>query len=762
MRIRAPGRPRGARALGAAVLVLAVAGTAPPPAVAAAAGSDTVVMAITSVSPSTPKATIKPVPLSVVISLTNTTGVAINKVQIRAERGEPIFTQSALDTALAHPEPPATPGLEIKATHPVTVNLPAAATVETTFTTVTSTQDLSRTNGKGICLCFKGSIYPLFFSAHVTGRDGVDQRIGVVSTFLPSFYSAPAPVHVSWLWPLIDRPHRLADETVFMDDDLTQLLAPDGRLSRALAVAEEVGTTVPLTLVLDPELLDELEVMAAGNYRYQTGTTTTAAGTGQAVASSWLDRLRAVLIGDPGVQVELTPYADPDVESLSQHGLDWSATIPAEMSANVTKALAGRAPASDVAWPAAGVIGPNTLDRLVTGGASTVVLNASAVNPKTPAGAVPAGIARLEAENQDVAAVLLSPSLQKYSAAAVTLGGAGTAALPDLVAELAVRAVQEPTEQHVAVIAAPRYVDPSVSNAVRAIRETSASPFAKPAALHSVMGATLLPTGRSRLAKVPASAAKLPALNVQAASAVGSASATLRSLFGTAPSAAAQAFLTSLPIAVQRVESSSWRTDAHYGNPAAGEAFAQDLDAIVHSISTGVHIVLPSSGTYTLASSNSPLPITVENDLDYTVNVRVQVTTVNGLPGFTAKDIGAQAIDPHSKRTLHLPTQVVGPGRIQVQAQLQTPDRNPLGTPVVLSVHSTALGVVGVVITIVAGVVLALALLLRLARRFRHRRRAARPSGPRGKRGDQPDLGAGARTPEGRTADAEPAAGPAT
>ncbi|HEX3336935.1 MAG TPA: DUF6049 family protein [Jatrophihabitans sp.] len=762
MRIRAPGRPRGARALGAAVLALAIAGTAaPPPAGAAAAESDTVVMAITSVSPSTPKATVKPAPLSVDISLTNTTGVAVRKVQIRAERGEPIFAQSALDTALAHPEPPATPGLEIKATHPVTVNLPPGATVETTFTTVTSTQDLSRTNGKGICLCFKGSIYPLFFSAHVTGRDGVDQVLGVVSTFLPSFYAKPAPVHVSWIWPLIDRPHLLADETVFTDDDLTTLLAPDGRLSRALAVVEGVGRAVPLTLVIDPELLYELEVMATGNYRYQTGTTTTA-GTGQAVATSWLDRLRAVLIGDPNVQVELTPYADPDVESLSRHGLDWSAAIPEEMSANVTKALAGRAPASDVAWPAAGAIGPNALDRLVTGGASTVVLNASAVNPKPPAGAVPAGIARLEAGNQDVAAILLSPSLQKYSAAAVTLGDAGAAALPDLVAELAVRAVQEPTEEHVAVIAAPRYVDPSVPDAVRAIRETSASSFAQPAPLHSVMSATLLPTGRSRLAKVPASAATLPALNIQAASAVGSASATLRSLFGTAPNAAARAFLTSLPIAVQRVESSSWRTDAHYGNPAAGESFAQELDAIVHSISTGVHIVSPSSGTYTLASSNSKLPITVENDLDYTVNVRVQVTTVNGLPGFTAQDIGAQAIDPHSKRILHLPTQVERSGRIQVKAQLQTPDRHPLGAPVPLSVHSTALGVIGVVITIVAGVVLALALLVRLARRWRHRRRSGRPARPGGKVGGHPEQGAGARTPEARPADAEPAAGPAT
>jgi hypothetical protein len=722
----ASGRHRGPRALGAAVLVTAVGLIAPPPAVAAGSGrSDTIVMAVTDVTPSTPTTSTRPHSLAVSISLTNTTGRDIPKVQIRAERGDPIGTQGALDDALAHPNPPSTPGLEIKPAQPVSVDLPAGSSVDTTFLTTTSVLD----DGKGICLCaVPSSIYPLFFSAHITGKDGVDQRLGVVATYLPAFYTKPAPVRVAWLWPLIDRPHRLADDTVFMDDDLAALVEPDGRLSRALAVVEAVGDTVPLTLVIDPELLDELEVMATGKYSYRTGATTSA-GTGQGAATSWLDRLRTALTADPAIEVELTPYADPDVESLSQYGLDWSTTMPDEMATRVTQALAGRDLAASVAWPAAGALGPNTLDALVQAGASTVVLNASAVSPRQPEGSVPAGIARLEGHNQDVAAVLLSPAVQKDAAAAVTLGGSGTGALPALISELAIRAVQEPKEEHAAVIAAPRYVDPSVAVAARAIRETSSSPFSKPTALHSIMGATLLPTGRSKLAKVPASAAALPAQNVQTASALRLSLATLTSLFGSG-TGAAQTLLGSLPIAVQRVESSAWRKDPHSANQAIGEAYAQDVDKIVRAISTGVHIVSPSSGSYTLASSNSQLPITVENDLDYPVNVRVQVTTVNGLPGFSAKDIGSQRIDPNSKRTLHLPTRVDRSGRIQVQAVLRTPSGDALGAPVVLSVHSTALGVVGVVITIVAGVVLALALLVRLARRVRHRRkpRAAPPA----------------------------------
>jgi hypothetical protein len=46
---------------------------------------------------------------------------------------------------------------------------------------------------------------------------------------------------------------------------------------------------------------------------------------------------------------------------------------------------------------------------------------------------------------------------------------------------------------------------------------------------------------------------------------------------------------------------------------------------------------------------------------------------------------------------------------------------------VLVSVHSTALGTIGVIITIVAAVVLALALVVRLIRRLRRRRSLAAP-----------------------------------
>jgi hypothetical protein len=52
-----------------------------------------------------------------------------------------------------------------------------------------------------------------------------------------------------------------------------------------------------------------------------------------------------------------------------------------------------------------------------------------------------------------------------------------------------------------------------------------------------------------------------------------------------------------------------------------------------------------------------------------------------------------------------------------------------LGRPLALSVHSTALGTVGVVITTVAGVVLVLALIVRVVVRLRRRRTAPAGTG---------------------------------
>jgi Family of unknown function (DUF6049) len=725
-----------ARAFGGAAAVLAVAMLVVSAGVPAAAAptrstqaADTLQMFIDSVSPSTPTPTSTPKLLTVKIRLENTSDAPLKQVRLVGEREEPIEDQTTLDQALRGTLATSSP-IEIPAIHPTTVDVPALSVVDATFTMRYSRAD----DDSGLCLCHK-AVYPLYFSAHVLGGDGVDQRLGVVATFIPIFSDAPAPDRVSWIWPLLERPHRLLQDNVFTDDQLAGTVISGGRLDRALTVVEQVGPTIPLTLLIDPELIDELAVMAGpGGYTVQPAGGKKVPGTGQAAASEWLDRLRRVLQTDTKLQVEFTPYADPDFESLHKAGLTWTDTMPPAMGARIAAALPGQNLDATVAWPASGALSAATLATLAARGTSTVVLNSGAVTPRTPAGAVPPGLARLDSDGTDLAAALVSPAIESYAARAMVPNG--LAELPQLVAELAVRAAQEPDAEHAVVITAPRYVNPSVGPAVQAIKDTSNSTFSKPVSLRDAVSGRLLPTGRSRLARVPASAPSLPDVVVDAASRLRHTLPDITALLtppsprkgvaGT-PGPTAQALLAHLPVAQQRAESSAWaQRDAASSAEAAANARA--LNDQIDSIENGVQIVRPSSGSYTLGSESSKLPITVDNKLPYPVTIRISITTdVNGLPGFSAKDVGVQAVDSNQKRTLTVPTKTTRVGRIKVHAALLTPNGVTLGDSVPLTLRSTFLGKIGVVITIVAGVVLVLALLIRAGRRLRRRRRPAPP-----------------------------------
>jgi hypothetical protein len=183
---------------------------------------------------------------------------------------------------------------------------------------------------------------------------------------------------------------------------------------------------------------------------------------------------------------------------------------------------------------------------------------------------------------------------------------------------------------------------------------------------------------------------------------------------------AARAFVAGLPIAIQRAESAAWGDKLFAG---AGAAFANDLSTTVDTITNGVHIGNPQNSSYTLASNTADLPITVDNELPYAVNVRVKITTnPAGLPGFSTKSLPVQHVDSKQKKTVKIHTTTTARGRIRINAVLLTPDNVEISSQA-LTVRSTALGFVGVLITIVAGAVLALALIVRFTRRWQHRRR---------------------------------------
>jgi hypothetical protein len=706
---------------------------APAAAPSPAPDVDRVEVKVVSMSPTTPDVTNTPTPLTIQLQLTNTTASTFRKLTVVGVRGDPISNQQALDDALANPVPPSAGDplvATITPTHPVRANLGPHETTTVSFVTSTATPPSSA----GICLC-ENRIYPLFLEATADSTAKGTVVLGSAQTFLPSFgTSQPKPMQVSWVWPLLDRPHRSTGETVFTDDGLATSIA-GGRLDRLLQTVQLALTQDPslsMTLLVDPDLIDELAVMAAGSYQVQTSATSTTAGTGTAAAKSWLARLRTCLDEDPNLQLAFTPLADPDVRSLATHGVGWATALDSTMQQRVTEALGGRAADSDISWPLGNSLNRQTLDALVRSGVRTVVVDDQSVPGSTREVPQPDALAPVSTPAGSAKLAIASSQLDSYADAVVSVDGTGVSTLPDLVAQVAVRAEQDGSHGHYVVIAPDRSVDPDPTAASAAILATadtswssSLSLGAAAAQVDPVHQGGLHPRAlKNGLPDETITAAQYLAITLPTVDSLLTPPPHAREVDGIAPDAvtAATTLVSGLPLGIQRAESAEW-SDA----PATSGTLAQSLADQVRGVVNGVQLVKPAQGSYTLGSNDSLLPVTIDNTLTVPVYVRLKAATVGGLPGFSTTDLGVQQVAPRSKLVMRLPARVDRAGRIPVNVALTTPSKQALGAGIQLSVRSTALGNIGKIITYGAGAILAAALLFRFGRQWWRRHNGTAP-----------------------------------
>lgn len=713
---------RGSRAVrllaaGAAAAAALLTGgpAAATPHHSAAVTEDAVTVSVIHVDPSTPVASTTPTPLTFTLDLTNTSTQSFDNITIGAERGTTIGTQEALDSAMTDPQAPDSedPGLDILQPGQARPSASLAAGASTTVEvhTVSSTVDYN-----GLCVCHD-LIYPIWFTAYAT-QDGGSSPVGTGLTYVPAFKDPPVPIQVSWVWPLLERPHRLLADDAFTDDALARSVAVGGRLDHLLQSVEDVERdgAVAITLIVDPELLDELVVMTKGYSVTVDGTTTK--GTGGTVAAGWLSRFEAVL-SLPGVDLALTPYADPDVQALTDERMAWSTSMPSAMQARVDGVLGAHPADTELAWPAGGVLSPHAATAVARTGARSVLLDGGALHHGAPRNAeattnsANGAPVLVSTKVGDLRAFATPQSVTPYLDAALTGGSSGTSRVAEVVAQVAIAAVIEPTRTHSVLLAPPQGIDPDPATAAATIRSTAVSSWSRP-----VSALTALQSEpRSRATLTQSTGTGLPASTSDTVRSVSDALPALSSLLDPADAADR---LANLPAGVQRLVSASW-ANARDQQRQASEQLAAQVD----SLTDGVTLVVPSHGSYTLGGSDSPLPVTIENRLDTTVSARLVLSAVGGVPGFRADDVGIQTIPPHAKLPLHVPVHVDRAGRIRVQAVLSAPaakasgGRLALGQPLVLSVRSTALGTIGRLITYIAGGLLALALLIRFVRRRR-------------------------------------------
>ncbi|GAA1058928.1 DUF6049 family protein [Agromyces bracchium] len=141
-----------------------------------------------------------------------------------------------------------------------------------------------------------------------------------------------------------------------------------------------------------------------------------------------------------------------------------------------------------------------------------------------------------------------------------------------------------------------------------------------------------------------------------------------------------------------------------------------DQRAITDSVS-----VVPTSSVLVVASETG-IPITIENDLPFAVNVVVTVDPSNGR--LLVEDTVEATVEGESRRTVQVPVAAgVGSGEVDLEVSLTSPGGTPLGSVVRIpaNVHADWEGVGATILAVLAVVVFGAGILRTILRRRRQR-----------------------------------------
>jgi hypothetical protein len=270
-------------------------------------------------------------------------------------------------------------------------------------------------------------------------------------------------------------------------------------------------------------------------------------------------------------------------------------------------------------------------------------------------------------------------------------------------AELALAAQQAPDGAQTLLVAPPREVDVVPAGVSAMISDATSQLWLAPAGLTDLAGGPSVDAGG--LADPPDDAALDGPAMADVARAV-----SVRDDLAAAVADDPAAALAPYDAGTARAVSVAWR-----GQPDAFAAAAAGLRATLEQLRGRVTLLAPADGDYSLASSDAPLVLTVDNDLPFAVRVRLDVQSRT--QWLTTEDIGPQVLAPDARTTLQVPTEARRSGGSTVTATLTTPSGRALGATVVLQVKSTVYGRISLVTTVAAGALLGL-LFLRRAVRF--------------------------------------------
>jgi hypothetical protein len=558
-----------------------------------------------------------------------------------------------------------------------------------------------------------------------SGTGGVEafEQSALLRTFLPWVPEPKAlePTRLSWLWPLVDVAHRNRDG-VFSDDELADSY-DGGRLGRLV----DIGAAAPaqaLTWFVDPMLLEDAAAMADG-YDIAAGPSgaaadaapdasgdarTVAPGPGATAAQGWLARVRVATALN---EVVALPYADQDIVAARRAGLSNDVRRARAEGLAIAARLLARPVDGDVLWPPGGALDPETARLLRGTGVASAVLSERAAPPTEDVGITPSGRVRLRLGG----GVAMQGVLYDERLSQLVASGAGR---PDRVlvqqqflAETALLTAEIP-DQRTIVIAPPRRWSPDPALATALLDLTGSAPWLTPVSLSAVRATAVSDVAREPLG-YPADARRteLPATDLRAVRTLRSELFAFRKVL-TQPAAYAPAYYGAL----LRLQSTSWRGERRAWT-ASASALRTGLDGLRGRLSL-------LGGRVTLGARSGSFPVTVVNDLDQAVRVRVGL--VSSSPRLRVSPSETVVVEAQQKKQLQVPVSAVANGQVQVQGRLEAADGADVGPAVTINVRVAQYGTLGVWVTGGAALVLFVAAAVQIARRVRRRPADAAPT----------------------------------
>ncbi|GAB1512042.1 DUF6049 family protein [Actinophytocola sp. KF-1] len=712
----------GAALLASALLALSAPFTAADPAHAqpigqpvppAGGGQPRLQLTVDTMSPRVVTATTQRV--TVTGKVTNTGDRRIEDISVRLQRGEAIESDRAMRDVRNQPTDTATGEFT-----DVSESLQPGDSANLSLSIPV------RGDGKTLGIDEPG-VYPLL--VNVNGRpDYSDQaRLAAVSIPLPVL-SVPGggaaarpkatPPAVTILWPLLDeQPRSLPatdNSTLLADDALADSLAAGGRLFNLLnsvltATTANVELLRSICFVVDPDLLDTVSKMTEG-YRVRTAGGKLVAGKGAQAAADWLTRVQDLTRGHCVLSV---PYADADLSALSRAGATDLGQLAVPNGAAITGRLLSVAPVANVYWPAGGTFDQNTLVGLSTGGSPTVL--ADPAHLRNVEGRAPYVLNAPQTANPVRALPVDSLVSNALASNPRTPSGDTGVSVQDGLAALAYRAAFDQRVGGQVLVAPPRRwlaSNAELDQFLALAGQLFDGGFTSPLPLDQAVQAPDGGTAESITYSTQDSRLEIPA---QITADVMRVNATRRDMLDAMPAdnttrVEPNQLLAPLQYGLLRGVSTAWR-----GRVDGAASMVGYVDLRLDGLRNLV-VVNDPGRPYSLASGDSPIPITIYNGLPVAIVVRVRLSPVPGLRPETIQDV---PIPPLSSVGRYIPAEVSRSGRFTVDVRLTTPGGTSLGEPVRLELNSTSYGIISVAVTGTAGAVLVLLVGVRIFRRVK-------------------------------------------